>query len=330
MSTLVKVIFAVVIVGSLMIFVVLFFFYQNQSPSTMTTVKTPEKRTVTPPALPTDTQKKSSDILPLSGNNTGQIPSEIPALQPEAAITKKTLDDSVSTLSNPVKITTSDGKRYFMVGQPKGQNAKSPRKIIFSLPGHGTTAEQDYAAWKSHIVADGTYALASLNWWDGAGEKTTDYYRPDEVLAQIKGFLATYGYTDHDFVVLEGFSRGSANTYPVKAYDMVSGMPIIDAVISASGKYQSDFSLTPDQKQYNGGKLYQGVPWILVCGGKDDNPTRDGCQGMTETKTYLEGTGAKVLALLQDPNGGHGAFHQSSLKLVKKALTLLDALPQAK
>ncbi len=313
----------------LILFIAISLFNRSSTPLP-TEVQPVEKPIIpTPASLPENTSQPQS-VLPLSGNNTGQIRSEIPAKPVEVVIEKKVIDDAVSTLSSPVKVATLDGKQYFMVGQPKGQNSKSPRKIIFSLPGHGSTAEQDYTAWKSHIVSNGTYALASVNWWDGEGEKTSDYYRPDEVLAQMKGFLDTYGYTEKDFVILEGFSRGSANTYPVKAYDMVSGAPFIDAVISASGKYQADFPLTPNQKQYQGGKLYQDVPWILVCGAKDDNPARDGCVGMSETKAYLESTGAKVLALLEDPNAGHGAFHQSKLGLVKKALTLLDALPQAK
>lgn len=309
---------------------ILFYLTQSSMPSKPSAGFVTEQR----PGLPPKGQKSPMPIpsAPEKGMATANQDQKIPTKTAEipSKTEQKSLDDSASTLSNPIKVATIDGKQYFLVGQPKGQNSKQPRKIIFSLPGHGSTAEQDFSAWKSHIVADGTYALASVNWWDGEGEKTSDYYRPDEVLANIKGFLDTYGYTADDFVVLEGFSRGSANTYPVKAYDMVSGTPIIDAVISASGKYQSDFPLTPKQSEYQGGKLYQNVPWILVCGAKDDNPTRDGCIGMNETKTYLESTGANVLALLEDPNGGHGAFHQSPLGLVKKALALLNALPVAR
>ncbi len=273
------------------------------------------------PSIRTSEPRVNSTETPPAVADTGTAPSQ--------SITTKTLDDSASTLANPVKVATSDGRHLLLVGQPKGQNEKHPRKIIFSLPGHGSTAEQDYAAWKSHITT-GDYALASIDWWDGAGEKITDYYRPDEVLREIRFFLDTYGYQDDDFVVLEGFSRGSANTYGVKAYDVVSGHAVIDAVISASGKYQSDFPLTPDQSIYAAGKLYQGVPWILVCGEKDDNPERDGCIGMNETKTYLTGMGAQVLNVLSDPRGGHGAFHQSPLKLPAQALKLLDALPAAR
>jgi hypothetical protein len=109
----------------------------------------------------------------------------------------------------------------------------------------------------------------------------------------------------------------------------MSGTPVIDAVISASGKYQVDFPLAPNALTATT-KLYNGVPWILACGGKDDNPTRDGCIGMGETKTWLISEGANVLSLLEDPNGGHGAFHSSPLKLVDQALSLLDGLPSVK
>lgn len=309
-----------------------YFFYQSQSSAPVAETKPLEKMAPMPQGQPM--KKKDGLLPPLPPKpNTGATqggPKETLATQ-TSTIAQKVLDDSSSTLGSPVKVPTIDGNQYFMVGQPKGQNSKSPRKIIFALPGHGTTADTGYSAWKSHVVADGTYALAVLNWWDGKGDETSHYYLPDAALAQIKGFLDTYGYTIDDFIVLEGFSRGSANTYPAKAYDMVSGNPFIDAVISASGKYQSNFPYTPKQSEYpKGKKLYQDVPWILVCGGKDPEPERDGCPGMSETKTYLESSGAKVLALLEDPNEGHGAFHLSSLGLVKKALALLDALPEAR
>ncbi len=269
-------------------------------------------------------QRPTEQQVPIQPSSSGTSEQK-QQIEKEPTTSVTLLDDTSSTLASPIKVATSDKSQYFIFGQPNGQNSKTVKKIIFSLPGHGSTAEQDYEAWKPHIK-NSTYALASLNWWDGDGEKLTDYYAPDEVLSQIKGFLATYGYADKDFVVLEGFSRGSANTYPVKGYDAVSGSPAIDAVISASGKYQSDFPLAPEQMKTE--KLFSGVPWILVCGRKDDNPTRDGCEGMSETKTYLTGQGANVLGLLEDPNGGHGAFHQSPLNLPEKALVLFGALIQ--
>lgn len=233
--------------------------------------------------------------------------------------------DNPNTLSSPKKITTKDGKQYMYYGEPAGQNNKKKKKIIFSLPGHGSTAEQDYVAWKEQLLVNGTYALASINWWDGKDEKIEDYFQPPKIVEEINYFLKNQGYKNEDIIVLEGFSRGSANTYSVVANDVFTKSPVIDAVISASGKYQSDFAMTKELLGQNNGKPFMNIPWILACGEKDDNPTRDGCIGMKETRTFLQEKGANVLDLLSDPNGAHGAFHQSPLKLATKALSLLDS-----
>ncbi len=227
-------------------------------------------------------------------------------------------------LASPQQIKTSDKKQYFLYGAPDGQNQRLRKKIIFSLPGHGSKAEDDYKAWQPQLMANGNYSLASLNWWDGQGERKENYYSPVEVLREINYFLDTQGYKEGDVVILEGFSRGSANTYAVVANDRSSSKKVIDGVISASGQYQSDFAMTPNLLDQNNGKPFAGIPWVLACGEKDQNPLRDGCLGMRETESFLKDKGANVLALLSDPNGPHGSFHQSPLKLAQKALSLFD------
>ncbi len=281
--------------------------------------KFPPPRQPSQNQIPQNERQRDKNVHPTL---TSTIPPKITT--PDITNTPTKSPDAASTLSTPSKVATSDGKHYFYYGYPSGQNNKQTKKIIFSLPGHGSTAEQDYSAWKPQLTENGTYALASLNWWDGKGEAPTNYYSPVEVLKQIREFLSAQGYSASDLVVLEGFSRGSANTYSVKANDIISGNPVIDAVISASGKYQSDFAMTDEMLNFNNGKLYSAVPWVLACGEKDDNPTRDGCIGMNETKTFLLSKGANVLGVLSDPNGGHGSFHQSPLKLAVQALSLID------
>ena len=234
--------------------------------------------------------------------------------------------DSDSTVESPEKVTTADGEQYFIYGAPAGQNNANPKHIIIDLPGHGTKAEDGYNAWIPYIQ-DSHYAVATLNWWDGEGERKEDYYTPSEALTQIQSFLKSQGYDKSDVIVLFGYSRGSANTYAVEANDRQTKSPVFDAVISASGGYQSDFPLLDGQQ--NGlasSTLYKGIYWILACGGTDPNPNRDGCPAMKNTtKPFLEQHGATVLAVLEDPNKGHGAFHQSPLNLPKQAFELLDA-----
>lgn len=265
---------------------------------------------------------QNQKIAPPAGNQPLRaIPSPIPTPVPTPL--PSPVPDTPSTLESPVKITMSDGEHFIYYAQPAGQNNKAVKKIIFSLPGHGSTAEQDYSAWKTQLLADGSYALASMNWWDGKGENIPNYLSPPQVSREIQYFLKNQGYKESDLIVLEGFSRGSANTYSVVASNLALHLLSIDAVISASGKYQSDFAMTPQLLAQNDGQPFEGVAWILACGAKDPNPTRDGCEGMKETQTFLQEKGANVLALLEDPNGGHGAFHMSSLKLAQQALSML-------
>ncbi len=231
--------------------------------------------------------------------------------------------DSADTLSTPEKITSADAKTYFIYGAPAGQNNKDTKTIVISLPGHGTTADDGYKAWKDHL--DGSFALAEFNWWRGTGEKKTDYYDPPSVVLQVRAFLDKQGYDSNDTVILHGFSRGSANTYAVIANDRLSRGSVFDAVISNAGKYQVDFPLV-EGKTFSDAELtqfFKGIPWVLACGGKDENPTRDGCPGMEETKGFLEAHQANVLGIVTDPNLGHGAFHMSKLGLPKQALDLI-------
>lgn len=256
-------------------------------------------------------------------------PTPAPQTTPAQQTTKQpvaTEPDSADTLSSPTKVTSADGKTYFVYGAPAGQNNKRPKRIIVSLPGHSTTADTGYEAWKNHVVG-GQYALAEFNWWDGKADEVPNYYSPTKGVEQIQAFLKSQGYTTADTIVLHGFSRGSANTYGFVVNDKRSANPIFDAVISNSGQYEPNFPVidngsnpTPDQlTQY-----YRNMPWILVCGGKDTD-SKTSCDAMAKTKSFLEIHQAKVLATLTDPNQGHGVFHKSSMQLPKQALELIDA-----
>lgn len=270
-----------------------------------------------------------------SKNNSIESSSETQVSQTEnkevvATEQKKTVEvskepDTSDTISSPEKVTSADGKTYFIYGAPAGQNNKETKSIIISLPGHGTTADDGYEAWKDHL--DGSFALAEFNWWRGTGEKKTDYYDPASVVLQVRAFLDKQDYKANDIVILHGFSRGSANTYAVIANDRISRGSVFDAVISNAGKYQADFPLV-EGKTFTDTEMtqfFKGIPWVLACGGKDENPARDGCPGMEETKAFLESHEANVLGIVTDPNVGHGAFHMSKLGLPKQALDLIRA-----
>lgn len=271
-------------------------------------------------------QQSKNETTQQQSTETNEKEDSGDTLEKVTEVTKE--PDSADTLASPEKITSADEKTYFIYGAPAGQNNASQKRIIISLPGHGTTADDGYEAWKSHLstLNNGTYAVAEFNWWRGTGEKKEDYYDPPSVVTQVRAFLDQQGYTSSDIVVLHGFSRGSANTYAVIAQDRLKKGAVFDAVISNAGKYQSDFPLaSPEPSSSKMTELFRNVPWVLACGGKDENPDRDGCPGMEETEGFLESHEARILGTVTDPNAGHGAFHMSTLGLPKQAIDLIES-----
>lgn len=231
--------------------------------------------------------------------------------------------DSTSTIDTPTKVTTKDGQ-YFIYGAPAGQNNASPKKILITLHGTEGSAEKDYEIWKP--LLNKQYALASFNWRIGGTNQVSSYSTPESMSVQIHDFLNTQGYNKNDVIVLEGFSRGSSNSYSVVAYDQASDSPLIDVVVSSSGGVQTDY-FTSTTKSINSkaqDKIFTGVYWILSCGGKDPNPARDGCEAMNKSKVFVAEKGAIVLGILSDSNAGHGALTISQLGLTSQMFDLVE------
>lgn len=247
-----------------------------------------------------------------------------PSQQIPASLLGHQQADGTSTIDTPVKVATADDQ-YFIYGAPAGQSNASPKKILITLHGTEGSAERDYEIWKP-LVKDKGYALAALNWWDGSGDKTSDYSNPQAINTQIHDFLRGQGYTERDVVVLEGFSRGSANTYPIAAYDRAGGNPLIDVVVSSSGGFQNDyFAVTTKAVDAKArGQIFSGLYWILSCGGRDKNQNRDGCGGMEKSQAVVANKGATVLGFLSDPNSGHGALTTSPLRLTNQMFELIE------
>lgn len=265
----------------------------------------------------------------LNKNKITQEPSEQNTTQPttEEMPTVIKLPDSASTFDAPEKITTKDNAQYFYYGAPAGQNNANPKKILITLHGTEGGAEKDFAIWKPFVV-DAGYALASLNWWDGSGDDTTDYATPEKINTYIHEFLTAQGYAKTDLIVFEGFSRGSANSFSVAAFDQASSSPLIDVVVSSSGGGQEAyFNLTTKniEQKAKSNTIFKNVYWITACGGKDENPERDGCTAMQSASNFVAGKGATVLGNLADPNAGHGALTTSTLNLPKQMFELIDA-----
>ncbi len=228
-------------------------------------------------------------------------------------------------LKNGVQVgLTSDGKSYYVLWLPKGSAPKDPPPMLVSMHGHGGYAFEDFYVWHRYLEKRG-YGLLAVQWWLGKGERTEDYLLPHEVYRVIDDVMKKMRIKPQT-ALLHGFSRGSANIYPVAAMDRSLHNNYFKLFIANAGRANSGYPPVGEiENGRYGDKPFAGTHWVTFAGGKDTNSQRDGLQGMRETGEWLEKYGGTVDLAIEDPDGGHGGFHMSP-KNCNAALDVFDAL----
>jgi hypothetical protein len=214
---------------------------------------------------------------------------------------------SVAARLNPEIRPTSDNQSFVVIWRA----APAPTHWIVSLHGAGRPAKgfatDDLAIWQPHLQGRDV-GIVCLQWWLGQGDGPDAFYSPPEIYHEIDRTLTQLG-VHPGTVMLEGFSRGSANSYAVAALDAGRGKHYFALVVASSGGVSLDYGPTQDilDGRYGEHPL-KGTRWITVAGRRDPNPDRDGIPGMRRTADWLHDQGADVLLKIEDPNSGHGAL----------------------
>lgn len=206
---------------------------------------------------------------------------------------------------NPGLSPTSDGRSFYLVWKPEGE---TPQDWIVSLHGHGSFATDDLVAWTRHLAGK-HIGLISLQWWLGGDD--ADYYMPNELYREIDIAMRHLNIKPRR-IMLEGFSRGSANIYAVKAMDVQTGNNYFNLTVANAGGAAADY---PPTKAITSGRFgarpFTGTTWVTVCGMKDEHPEQDGCPAMRRTAEWITSMGGIVADRIEDQNLGHGALHMS-------------------
>lgn len=206
---------------------------------------------------------------------------------------------------NPGISPTSDGRSFYLMWKPEGE---MPQDWIVSLHGHDSFATDDLAAWSRHLQGK-HIGIISLQWWFGGDE--SDYYKPNELYREID--IALRGLeTKPRRIMLQGFSRGSANIYAVKAMDVQTRNNYFNLTVANAGGAAADYP--PTRAITNGqfgARPFANTIWVTVCGMKDEHPERDGCPAMRRTAEWISSMGGVVTDKIEDQNLGHGALHMN-------------------
>ncbi|MBI4968537.1 MAG: hypothetical protein HZC25_10510 [Rhodospirillales bacterium] len=210
---------------------------------------------------------------------------------------------------------TSDGRSFVLVWTPK----EPVKGWVVTLHGHGSWAFDELALWQPHLEGRGL-GLAALQWWFGRGEAMPDYYPPEHAYREIDQLLRRLGASPKS-ALLHGFSRGAANIYGVAALDIASANHFFGLVLANAGGAAPDFPVNRNIESGRfGSRPFASQNWITFCGGRDENPERDGCPAMRRAGTWVVKHGATLLRTIEDPSADHGGFHRQD----RHVRTVLD------
>jgi len=220
-------------------------------------------------------------------------------------------------------VPTSDGRSFYVMWTPKDFESAARRPMIITLHGHGSWALDEFYLWQPYAEQRG-YGIIALQWWFGDGEAVSDYYQPDEIYAIFEKGLKDQR-IEPGKALFHGFSRGSANSYAVTAIDRQASR-FFGLTISNSGGMVSNYPPNIDIINGKYGAVpFEGAHWVMYCGEKDTNPSRDGCVAMQAARDSVTGLGATVDLLIDDPARGHGGFHSEPAN-VNRALDVFEQL----
>ena len=205
---------------------------------------------------------------------------------------------------------TSDGKSFYLFWFPPGSDPKNLPPVIATLHGHDGWAFQDFYVWHRFLKERG-YGFLAIQWWLGEGEGIHDYLLPDEIYRVIDTVFRQWN-VKPGTALLHGFSRGSANIYPVAAMDRSLKNNYFALFVANAGKANSDYPPVQEIEQGRfGTQPFAGSHWVTYGGAKDPSPERDGIQGMREAGDWIRRFGGTVDLAIEDPEGDHGGFHRN-------------------
>lgn len=205
---------------------------------------------------------------------------------------------------------TDDGRSFLLLWLPRWARSPADVPMIVTLHGHGSWAYDELFLWRDAAERRG-YGVLALQWWFGRGESPADYYEPREVYPLLERLLRGAG-VPAGRTLLHGFSRGSANLYGVVALDRTAGSRLFALAVANAGGASSDFPVNAEvDRGVFGPAPFAGSRWVTACGARDPNPDRDGCPAMRRTGDWIRRLGGTVELAIEDPDGGHGAFHRN-------------------
>lgn len=206
------------------------------------------------------------------------------------------------------------GSKYYAALFPSSWAAASPRRVMVGLHGTGGAPETEWSTDWKNILSQKGWGYLGLKYYDDA---TGSHDNETSIYSNIKAMLMDVA-ASCDFgspsLFLVGFSRGSANGFPI-AYLDIKDRKYFKAIGNNSGAWPPSGPLmgtmqgVVDRHETTG---YAGTRFWMYCGALDMEPGFPMCDWMSNAKTWVTNYGGTVERLYQDPTGGHGGLAKNT------------------
>lgn len=186
--------------------------------------------------------------------------------------------------------------------------------LIVTLHGSDGNVFNEFYLWHPYAVASNC-GIVAVQWFRGAAAlPPNDYFGDTTIYSMVESALTAISYPSGK-ALLHGFSRGSARSYAINLYDILSGHNYFCTTISNAGSAEPNYPLYADiNNNVYGSAPFSGKHWSLYCGGLDSGSSSN-CQAMSATQNWLTAKGAVVDVFIQDPTGTHGGFHLNQVNV---------------
>jgi predicted esterase len=204
--------------------------------------------------------------------------------------------------------------RYIAAWFPSNWATASPRRVLVGLHGTGGAPETEWSVdWKD-IVSSKGWAYIGLKYVDDA---TGSHDSDTTIYANLKSAVDAVK-MECDFgspsMFLVGFSRGSAQAFPV-AYLDIKDRRFFKAIGNNSGAWLIGDAMVPTmQAIVSRGETsaYSGTRFWMYCGGRDMEHGYPMCDEMKNAQAFITSYGATVERLYEDPTGTHGGLAKNA------------------
>ena len=206
------------------------------------------------------------------------------------------------------------GSRYFAAWFPGTWASASPRRVLVGLHGTGGAPETEWSVdWKDILSSRG-WAYVGLKDVD---DTTGTHDDENTIYANLKTLIADLQ-SSCDFgtpsMYLVGFSRGSANAFPVSYLDNRDRRHFT-AIGNNSGAWLLTGPLTATMQgiqSRNETTAYNGVKFWMYCGALDMEHGYPMCDEMQNARAFIQQYGGTVERLYEDPSGAHGGLAKNA------------------